>query len=111
MKPDDAMLDMRIKAVAPFAGRGLKHLTHHCGCPYNLSLPSRGRGLKPPIERCRDIRVHSRSLRGGVDENVGQPLNRTPGRILTEIRNNPNITKVCLVELLGLGKSTIDKGV
>ena len=32
-------------------------------------------------------------------------------RILAEIRNNPNITKARLMELLGLGKTTIDRGV
>jgi ATP-dependent DNA helicase RecG len=37
-------------------------------------------------------------------------LNQTQVRILAEIRNNPNITKVRLTELLGLGKTTIDNG-
>lgn len=37
-------------------------------------------------------------------------LNQTQVRILAEIRNNPNITKSRLMELLKLGKTSIDKG-
>lgn len=38
-------------------------------------------------------------------------LNHTQARILAEIRNNPNITKPRLAEILKLGKTTIDKGI
>lgn len=37
-------------------------------------------------------------------------LSETKNKILTEIRNNPNITKARLVEILSVGKTTIDKG-
>lgn len=37
-------------------------------------------------------------------------LSETQNKILTEIRNNPNITKARLVEILSVGKTTIDKG-
>ena len=38
-------------------------------------------------------------------------MNHTQARILAEIRNNPNITKPRLAEILKLGKTTIDKGI
>ena len=38
-------------------------------------------------------------------------LNHTQVRILTEIRNNSNVTKARLGEVLKLGKTTIDKGI
>lgn len=44
------------------------------------------------------------------NKNGENSLNRTQERILAEIRNNPNITKAHLTKLLGLGKTTIDKG-
>lgn len=49
-------------------------------------------------------------LRSYDKEKVWLELNQTQVRILAEIRNNPNITKVRLMELLGLGKTTIDNG-
>jgi len=45
------------------------------------------------------------------DKSAESFLNHTQVRILTEIRNNPNITKPRLAENLGLGKTTIDKGI
>ena len=45
------------------------------------------------------------------DKNPESLLNHTQSRILAEIRNNPNITKPRLVEILKLGKTTIDKGI
>lgn len=47
----------------------------------------------------------------GGNKNHEYGLNQTQVRILAEIRNNPNITKARLMELLGLGKTTIDRGV
>lgn len=38
-------------------------------------------------------------------------LNQTQLRILLEIRNNPNITKARLVEILEVGKTTVDNGI
>lgn len=38
-------------------------------------------------------------------------LTNTQNKILAEIRNNPNITKARLVELLPVGKTTVDKGI
>lgn len=38
-------------------------------------------------------------------------LTRTQLRMLTEIRNNPNITKAKLAESLDVGKTTIDNGI
>ena len=46
----------------------------------------------------------------GGNKNREYGLNQTQVRILAEIRNNPKITKVRLMELLGLGKTTIDNG-
>lgn len=37
-------------------------------------------------------------------------LNKTQVRILAELRNNPNITKVLLMKRLNLGKTSIDNG-
>lgn len=45
------------------------------------------------------------------DKNAESFLNHTQARILAEIRNNPNITKPRLAEILKLGKTTIDKGI
>ena len=45
------------------------------------------------------------------DKNTESILNHTQARILAEIRNNPNITKPHLAEILKLGKTTIDKGI
>ena len=45
------------------------------------------------------------------NKNHEHGLNQTQVRILAEIRNNPNITKARLMELLDLGKTTIDRGV
>ena len=45
------------------------------------------------------------------NKNHKHGLNQTQVRILAEIRNNPNITKARLMELLDLGKTTIDRGV
>ena len=45
------------------------------------------------------------------NKNHEYDLNRTQVRILAEIRNNPNITKARLMELLDLGKTTIDRAV
>ena len=47
----------------------------------------------------------------GGNKNHEYGLNQTQVRILAEIRNNPNITKARLMELLGLGKTTIDRGI
>ena len=38
-------------------------------------------------------------------------LNNTQHRILTEIRNNPNVTKPQLVSLLSVSKTTINNGI
>jgi len=38
-------------------------------------------------------------------------INTTQIRILSEIRNNPNVTKSNLSNSLKLGKTTIDKGI
>lgn len=38
-------------------------------------------------------------------------LNETQTRILTEIRNNPNITKIKISENLSIGKTTVDRGI
>ena len=45
------------------------------------------------------------------DKNPESILKHTQARILAEIRNNPNITKARLAEILNLGKTTIDKGI
>ena len=45
------------------------------------------------------------------DKNAESLLNHTQARILAEIRNNPNITKPRLAEILKVGKTTIDKGI
>ena len=47
----------------------------------------------------------------GGNKNHEYGLNQTQVRILAEIRNNPNITKARLMELLGLGKTTLDRGI
>ena len=44
------------------------------------------------------------------NKSVLDSLTNTQNRILTEIRNNPNITKARLIEILPVGKTTIDKG-
>ena len=46
-----------------------------------------------------------------IDISTESFLNHTQVRILAEIRNNPNITKPHLAEILKLGKTTIDKGI
>ena len=38
-------------------------------------------------------------------------MTQTQTRILTEIRNNPNITKPKLAVRIGVGKTTIDNGI
>lgn len=38
-------------------------------------------------------------------------LSKTQVRILAEIRNNPNITKTHIMKKLGVGKTTVDKGI
>lgn len=45
------------------------------------------------------------------DKSVDSVLNKTQASILTEIRNNPNITRERLTEKLKVGKTTIDKGI
>lgn len=45
------------------------------------------------------------------DKSTEFSLNHTQVCILAEIRNNPNVTKPQLTELLKLGKTTIDKGI
>ena len=55
-------------------------------------------------------RVGNKEGNKGGNKNCEYGLNQTQVRILAEIRNNPNITKVRLMELLGLGKTTIDRG-
>lgn len=45
------------------------------------------------------------------DKNTESFLNHTQACILGEIWNNPNITKPRFVEILKLGKTTIDKGI
>jgi len=49
--------------------------------------------------------------KSGGETEMSQSLNHTQQRILSEIRNNPNITKTKLVEVIKLGKTTIDKGI
>ena len=56
-------------------------------------------------------RIGDRVSNKGGNNNHEYGLNQTQVRILAEIRNNPNITKARLTELLGLGKTTIDRGV
>ena len=49
-----------------------------------------------------------------VGDKVGDKnshLTQTQASILTEIRNNPDITKPELAEKLKLGKTTVDKGI
>lgn len=38
-------------------------------------------------------------------------LNNTKKRILSEIRNNPNITKLQLIAIININKSAIDKAI
>lgn len=45
------------------------------------------------------------------EEELNTLLNKTQLRILTEIRNNSNITKPQLATILNLGKTTIDNGI
>lgn len=45
------------------------------------------------------------------DKQQNNLLTDTQIRMLTEIRNNPNITKLRLVEILKVGKTTIDNGI
>lgn len=45
----------------------------------------------------------------GNKTNISE-LTETQNKLLVEIRNNPNITKAKLVEILPVGKTTIDKG-
>lgn len=45
----------------------------------------------------------------GNKTNISE-LTETQNKLLVEIRNNPNITKARLVEILPVGKTTIDKG-
>lgn len=45
------------------------------------------------------------------NKNLERFLNNTQAHILTEIRNNPNVTKSHLAEILRLGKTTIDNGI
>lgn len=45
------------------------------------------------------------------DKNTESLLNHTQTCILAEIRNNPNITKPRLAEMLKFGKTTIDNGI
>ena len=50
----------------------------------------------------------------GPIHNTGQrssELNDTQYRILSEIRNNPNVTKQQLARILSKGKTTIDNGI
>lgn len=56
-------------------------------------------------------RVGDKSNNRVNDKNPESILNHTQARILAEIRNNPNITKPRLAEILKLGKTTIDKGI
>ena len=43
--------------------------------------------------------------------NQSSDLNDTQYRILSEIRNNPNVTKQQLARILSKGKTTIDNGI
>ncbi|MDD3369656.1 MAG: ATP-dependent DNA helicase [Lachnospiraceae bacterium] len=45
------------------------------------------------------------------NKSVIESLTDTQNKILIEIRNNPNITKARRIELLPVGKTTIDKGI
>ena len=45
------------------------------------------------------------------DKSINTNLNGTQQRILTEIRNNPNITKPQLCAVLSVGKTTVDNGI
>ncbi|MCD8120471.1 MAG: putative DNA binding domain-containing protein [Lachnospiraceae bacterium] len=45
------------------------------------------------------------------DELPKSELNRTQERVLSEIRRNPNVTKAGLMDILHLGKTTIDKAI
>ncbi|MFV0362907.1 MAG: MarR family transcriptional regulator [Suipraeoptans sp.] len=45
------------------------------------------------------------------DKPADSPLTNTQYQILLEIRNNPNITKTRLMELLSVGKTTVDNGI
>ena len=38
-------------------------------------------------------------------------LNNTQSKIFSEIRNNPNITKPQIAQLVGVGKTTIDNAI
>ena len=51
------------------------------------------------------MRVDNKDGNKRNNKNYEYGLNQTQARILAEIRNNPNITKVRLMELLGLGKT------
>lgn len=57
-----------------------------------------------------DMAGDKRSVKLG-EKGMEAFLNHTQARILAEIRNNPNITKVHLAEILKLGKTSIDKGI
>lgn len=45
------------------------------------------------------------------DKEEERLLTGTQVRMLTEIKNNPNITKAKLTEVLSVGKSAVDKGI
>ena len=42
---------------------------------------------------------------------AAEGINQTQSLILAQIRNNPNITRLQLAEAVGVGKTTIDKGI
>ena len=56
---------------------------------------------------------HVSNKRGNKEDikSESSMLNETQTRILTEIRNNPNITKARIGESLSIGKSTVDRGI
>jgi predicted HTH transcriptional regulator len=98
--------------ISEKTGRGVPRITQSYG-KKAYEFRENSIIVKIPFNWINVMEDHVGNKRGKKEGNKSEysMLNETQTGILTEIRNNPNITKIRISDNLSIGKTTVDRGI
>lgn len=98
--------------ISEKTGRGVPRITQSYG-KKAYEFRENSIIVKIPFNWINVMEDHVGNKRGKKEVNKSEysMLNETQTGILTEIRNNPNITKIRISDNLSIGKTTVDRGI
>lgn len=98
--------------ISEKTGRGVPRITQSYG-KKAYEFRENSIIVKIPFNWINVMEDHVGNKRGKKEGNKSEysMLNETQTGILTEIRNNPNITKIRIGDNLSIGKTTVDRGI